>query len=196
VLESFVTKARDKAAALQFIKKAMKRHGRPRVIVTDGLRSYGAAPKEIGAIDRQEMGRYLNNRVENSHLPFRRRERAMARFRRMKTLQNSARSMPPSTTISPRSAISSAAKSTNRDAPPRWPSGGRSWPRAGLVRPVGFGLAAPDRRQVDFGLTAQPLAPDEAALAGRNRAIGLRASDPSGRQNAAAPLFLRKTTQS
>jgi putative transposase len=85
VLESFVTKERDKAAALKFIKKALKRHGRPRAIVTDGLRSYGAALKEIGAADRQES--WLNNRVENSHLPFRRRERAMSRFRRMKTLQ-------------------------------------------------------------------------------------------------------------
>jgi putative transposase len=90
VLESFVTKDRDKAAALKFIKKAMKRHGRPGAIVTDGLRSYGAALKEIGAADRQETGRWLNNRVENSHLPFRRRERAMLRFRRMKTLQKFA----------------------------------------------------------------------------------------------------------
>ena len=87
VLESFVTKTRDKAAALKFIKKALKRHGRPRTIVTDGLRSYGAALREIGAADRQEQGRWKNNRVENSHLPFRRRERAMSRFRRMKTLQ-------------------------------------------------------------------------------------------------------------
>ena len=87
VLESFVTKERDKAAALKFIKKALKRHGRPRAIVTDGLRSYGAALKEIGAADRQETGRWLNNRIEGSHVPFRRRERAMARFRRMKTLQ-------------------------------------------------------------------------------------------------------------
>ena len=49
VLESFVTWERDKAAALKFIKKAMKRYGRPGAIVTDGLRSYGAALKEIGA---------------------------------------------------------------------------------------------------------------------------------------------------
>ena len=51
------------------------------------LRSYGAALKEIGAADRQEQGRWKNNRAENSHLPFRRRERAMGRFRRMKSLQ-------------------------------------------------------------------------------------------------------------
>jgi putative transposase len=87
VLESFVTKTRDKKAALKFLKKTMKRHGRPHVFVTDLLRSYGAALKEIGAADRQETGRWANNRAENSHLPFRRRERAMQRFRRMRSLQ-------------------------------------------------------------------------------------------------------------
>ena len=87
VLESFVTKTRDKKAALKFLRKSMKRYGRPHVFVTDKLRSYGAALKEIGAADRQETGRWLNNRAENSHLPFRRRERAMLRFRRMRSLQ-------------------------------------------------------------------------------------------------------------
>ncbi|SLN09550.1 Transposase IS66 family protein [Roseovarius litorisediminis] len=87
VLESFVTKTRDKKAALKFLRKLMKRHGCPHVFVTDKLRSYGAALKEIGAADRQETGRWLNNRAENSHLPFRRRERAMLRFRRMRSLQ-------------------------------------------------------------------------------------------------------------
>ena len=90
VLESYVTKTRDKAAALAFIKRAMKRHGRPQAVVTDGLRSYDAAMKEIGGTHRQEVGRWLNNRAENSHQPFRRRERAMERFRRMKTLQKFA----------------------------------------------------------------------------------------------------------
>ncbi len=61
----------------------MKRHGRTKAIVTDRCRSYGA-------VDLQETGRRLNNRAENSHLPFRRRERAMQRFRRMKTLQKFA----------------------------------------------------------------------------------------------------------
>ena len=90
VLESFVTKERDKAAALKFIKKALKRHGRTKAIVTDGLRSYGAALKAIGAGHLQETGRWKNNVVENSHQPLRRRERAMSRFRRMKTLQKFA----------------------------------------------------------------------------------------------------------
>ena len=70
----------------------MKKHGRPVVVVTDRLRSYGAALKELGADHRQETGRWFNNRVETSHLPFRRRERAMLRFRRMRV----CRSLPPS----------------------------------------------------------------------------------------------------
>ncbi|WP_411288219.1 DDE-type integrase/transposase/recombinase [Phenylobacterium sp.] len=64
VLKSYVTKTRDKAATLTFIKPAMK---------------------QIGSTDRQEVGRWLNNRAENSHQPLRRRQRAMERFRRMKT---------------------------------------------------------------------------------------------------------------
>lgn len=52
VLESFVTKARDKKAALKFLKKSMKRCGRPHIFVTDKLRSYGAALKEVGAAER------------------------------------------------------------------------------------------------------------------------------------------------
>ena len=90
ILESFVTRRRDKAAALAFMKKALKRHGSPARIVTDGLRSYGAVMAELGNRDRQEVGRWTNNRAENSHLPFRRRERSMLKFRRMKSLQKFA----------------------------------------------------------------------------------------------------------
>ena len=90
VTESYITKKRDKTAALRFMKKALKRHGQAETIVTDGLRSYPAAMKELGNVERREMGRYLNNRAENSHLPFRRRERAMQRFRQMKSLQKFA----------------------------------------------------------------------------------------------------------
>jgi len=87
VLESYVTKRRDRKAALKFLRKSMKRYGNPEIIVTDKLRSYGAAMKVIGNADRQETGRWQNNRAENSHLPFRRRERAMLRFRQMRSLQ-------------------------------------------------------------------------------------------------------------
>ena len=65
----------------------MKRNGQPKIIVTDKLRSYRAAMMVIGNADRQETGRWVNNRAENYHLPFRRRERAMLRFRRVQTLQ-------------------------------------------------------------------------------------------------------------
>ena len=90
LVESFVTKERDKDAALRFVKKALKRHGSPKTITTDGLRSYKAAMNELGNAGKQEVGRWANNRVENSHLSFQRRERAMLRFRRMACLQKSA----------------------------------------------------------------------------------------------------------
>jgi putative transposase len=90
VLESYITKTRDRAAALTFMKKALKRHGSPETITTDGLRSYKAAMSELRNTEKQEVGGWANNRVENSHLPFRRRERAMLRFRQMKSLQKFA----------------------------------------------------------------------------------------------------------
>ena len=90
MLESFVTKKRDKKAALKFLKKAMKKHGSCERYVTDKLRSYGAAMKDLSIEDRQETGRWLNNRAENSHQPFRRREGAMSKFRDVKTLQKFA----------------------------------------------------------------------------------------------------------
>ncbi len=90
VLEVFVAKQRDRKAALRFLRKTMKRYGRPEVIVTDRFRSYRAAMKVIGNEARQATGRWLNNRAENSHQPFRRRERAMAKFRSAKSLQKFA----------------------------------------------------------------------------------------------------------
>lgn len=90
VLQSYVTKSRDKASALKFLKNAMKRYGSPQEVVTDRLRSYGAAMRELGNANRQITGRHENNRAENSHLPFRRQERAMARFRQMRSLQKFA----------------------------------------------------------------------------------------------------------
>jgi len=90
ILESYVTKKRDKKAALRFFKKALKNNGSPVEVVSDGLRSYPAALKDLGIEDRREVRRWLNNRVENSHLPLRRRERVMQRFRRMKSPQKFA----------------------------------------------------------------------------------------------------------
>ena len=90
MLEIFVTKTRDKKAALKFLKKAMRKLGRPEVIVTDKLQTYGAMLKAPCAGTRKETGRWLNNRAENSHLPVRQRERAMVRFRRMRSLHKIA----------------------------------------------------------------------------------------------------------
>jgi putative transposase len=90
VLEVFATKRRDRKAAIKFLKRAMKRYGQPSVIVTDRLRSYRAAMNVIGNGADQECGRWLNNRAENSHQPFRRREGAMSKFRDVKTLQKFA----------------------------------------------------------------------------------------------------------
>ena len=88
VLESFVTKRRDKRSALKFLKKAMRRYGLAKVITTDRLPSYRAAMRDIGiGENRHQMGGRSNNRCENSHLPVRRRERAMLRFRSMASLQ-------------------------------------------------------------------------------------------------------------
>ena len=119
VLEAVVTAKRDKAAALKLLKRVMKKYGAPRAVVTDGLRAYSAAMSEVGNADRQEVGRRLNNRAENSHQPFRRRERAMQRFRSMKTLQKFSSAMHRSTISSTGSGISSPGKFTSRDARPR-----------------------------------------------------------------------------
>ena len=65
----------------------MRKYGQPEAIVADKLRCYGVVLSEIGANARQETCCWLDNRVKNSQLPFRRRDRAMLPFRRMRTLQ-------------------------------------------------------------------------------------------------------------
>ena len=123
VLESYVTKKRDKKAALKFMKKAMRRYGTPNEIVTDKLGSYGAAARELGCSKKQVTKRWANNRVENSHLPFRRRERAMLRFRRMHSLQKFAPSMPRFTIYSTRKGHSQNAVHSNLTVTLLSPSG-------------------------------------------------------------------------
>ena len=90
ILESYVTKKRDRKAALRFLRRVMKRHGHPEKIVTDRLRSYRVAMRVFAIKQRHETGRWLNNRAENSHQPFRRRELAMAKFRSAKSPQKFA----------------------------------------------------------------------------------------------------------
>ena len=87
VLDAVLTKRRDRHAAFKVLKRLMKQHGRPREVVTDKLRSYGAALKKVGIVNLQNTEQYVNNRAENSHQPFRRKERSMQRFRSDKSLQ-------------------------------------------------------------------------------------------------------------
>ena len=82
VLDVLVQTKRNKHAALKLMRKLLKKYGFiPDKMVTDDLRSYGAAARELGISDRHERGRWRNNRAENSHQPTRRRERKMQGFK-------------------------------------------------------------------------------------------------------------------
>ncbi len=88
VLDALLQSRRDKWAAQRLMRKLLKRQGAAlRVMVTDKLRSYNAAKREImpGVEHRSHKG--LNNRAENSHLPVRRRERRMMRFKSARQCQ-------------------------------------------------------------------------------------------------------------
>ena len=88
VLDVLVQSRRDKTAAKRLLRKLLKKQGRaPRVLITDKLRSYAAAKREImpGVEHRQHKG--LNNQAENSHQPTRRRERVMKRFKSPRQVQ-------------------------------------------------------------------------------------------------------------
>lgn len=90
VLDVLVQSRRDKAAAKRLMRKLLKRHGRPRVIVTDKLRSYAAANNELGLNVEHRQHKGLNNRAENSHQPTRVREKVMRRFKSARHLQRFA----------------------------------------------------------------------------------------------------------
>ena len=127
VVEVFVTKRRDRRAALEFLTRAMKRYGRPASIVTDRLPSYRAAMKVIGRDMRvaKRPGAGSTTGRNNSHQPFRRREGAMARFRDIKTLQKftSVHASIHNHFNHQRLGISIAATFSNKAEPPPWPSG-------------------------------------------------------------------------
>ncbi len=94
VLVTYVTKRRNRQAALKFLQKIMRRHGPSQTIITEcaacllyKLRSYKAAMRQLGNMNKQDTTKHHNNQEENSHQPFRRRERAMNKFRAEKLLQ-------------------------------------------------------------------------------------------------------------
>ena len=80
-LEDLLQSKHDKRAAKRLLKSLIKRFGLPKRIVTDKLRSYGAAKREIASGLEHRSHKGLNNRAENGHLPFRKRERCMQGFR-------------------------------------------------------------------------------------------------------------------
>ncbi|MFE9934630.1 IS6 family transposase [Streptomyces sp. NPDC005533] len=99
VLDILVQKRRDKAAAGRFFRRLLTTTGQvPRVIVTDKLRSYGAAHREVMPSVEHRSHKGINNRVENSHQPTRQRERAMKGFR---TVGSAQRFLSAFTGISP-----------------------------------------------------------------------------------------------
>ena len=89
-LKAFLSQKRDRKATFEFLRKRIQRYSRPGAVVTDRLRPYRSALCELGGSGLQQAGRWLNTRVENSRLPFRRREHAMLRFRRMQSLRKFA----------------------------------------------------------------------------------------------------------
>jgi putative transposase len=81
-LDVLVQSRRNKHAALKLMRKLLKKYGFvPDRMITDDLRSYGAAALDLGIESHHERGRWKNNRAENSHQPTRRRERKMQRFK-------------------------------------------------------------------------------------------------------------------
>jgi putative transposase len=90
VVDVFLQARRDGEAARRFIKRLLKRHqGEPRKIVTDKLRSYGVAHRELIPETIHDTSQYANNRVELSHQPTRVRERGMRRFKTRRQAQRS-----------------------------------------------------------------------------------------------------------
>ena len=82
VLDALVQSKRNKHAALKLMRKLLKKYAFvPQRLVTDDLRSYGVAVRDLGIERRYERGRWKKNRAENSHQPTRRRERKMQRFK-------------------------------------------------------------------------------------------------------------------
>ncbi len=80
-LELFVQSRRNTQAAKRFMRKLMKRYGVPRILITDKLRSYGAAKRDLAPGLEHRSHKGLNNAAEVSHKPTRRRERVMGRFK-------------------------------------------------------------------------------------------------------------------
>jgi|SRR5215831_5953935 len=88
ILDMLVQRRRDKCAALRLMRKLLKKQGfAPKLLVTDKLRSYGSAFRQLGLTCPHEQGLRRNNRAENSHQVVRRRERKVQRFKSARSAQ-------------------------------------------------------------------------------------------------------------
>ena len=125
VLESYVTKRRNREAALKFLWKTMKRHDRPHIPETDKLRSYGAAMKNIGNSARQETGRWKTTELRIHTCCFDDENGPCSGSAACEVCRNSPPFMPPSAIISTRNAPSTAETISRPTAPPLSPSGAR-----------------------------------------------------------------------
>ena len=124
VLDVLIQSKRNKHAALKLMRKLLKKYAFvPERLVTDDLRSYGAAVRDLRIERRHERGRWKNNRAENSHQPTRRRERKCSDSRVRVRRRNFSPHTPPSTTSLTCNAISPRPKRTARFAPRRWTPG-------------------------------------------------------------------------
>src|SRR6478752_235340 len=118
VLDVVVQSKRDKRAALKLLRKLLKKMAFfPDKLVTDDLRSYGAAARELGLSRRHERERWRNNRAENSHQPTRRRERKMQGFKSGGSANDFRPSTPPPTTPSTSSVTSSQRRHSGHSEP-------------------------------------------------------------------------------
>ena len=127
VLDVLVQSKRNKHAALKLMRKLLKKYAFvPERLVTDDLRSYGAAARALGLERVHERGRWRNNRAENSHQPTRRRERRCNASRALALRRNSSQPTPPCTTLSTSNAISYQLNHTACSAPLRQTRGARS----------------------------------------------------------------------
>jgi len=137
VLDLPVQRRRDKAAAVKLMRNLLKKQGfAPDVLVTDKLRSYGAAKSEMGLSARHEQGLRKNNRADNSHQPTRRCERKMQRFKSPDQPNASCLFTPRSTTYSTSSAISHpAARSASSETKRSRRGELLPWPEPELILP-------------------------------------------------------------
>src|ERR687890_467721 len=131
VLDEVVQRRRDTKAAKRLLRRLLRKQGcPPRRMITDKLGSYAAAQRQIMPEVEHRSHKGLNNRAENSHLPFRRRERAMQGFRSPRYLQRfiSVFSAVRNLFVPPRSHRSAPATAT---ASTPWRNG-KLWPASPL----------------------------------------------------------------